>query len=78
MLAAPQHRHRPALEIMVAENSDNQTVISYNSTQCLAERHGAPDDLMKSPSVFESLAAATAQLSSPTSALQHSKSSSVL
>jgi uncharacterized protein (DUF302 family) len=60
MLAAPSIAIDLPLKILVAETSEGQTSISYNSTQFLAERHGISPELMKSLSVIEALAAAAA------------------
>jgi len=60
MLAAPSLAIDLPLKILVAEDMDGRTSVSYNSTQYLAERHGVSVDLLKSLSVIESLAAAAA------------------
>ena len=61
MLSAPSIAIDLPLKILVAQNASGQTVICYNSTQFLAERHGLSTDALKSLSVVEVLAGAAAQ-----------------
>ena len=60
MLAAPSIAIDLPLKILVAEDSAGKVWVSYNSTQFLAERHGAPPELMKNLAVIEALATAAA------------------
>ena len=61
MLAAPSAAIDLPLKILVAEDSQGKTWISYNSAESLKERHGLPQNLMPNFAVIESLAAMAAQ-----------------
>ena len=60
MLAAPSIAIDLPLKILVAEDEAGKVLVSYNSAQYLAERHGVPAELMKNLAVIETLAAAAA------------------
>lgn len=60
MLAAPSIAIDLPLKILIAEDSAGQTIISYNSANFLAERHGLSPDQLKSLAVIDGLAAAAA------------------
>ncbi len=60
MLAAPSIAIDLPLKILVAEDEAGKVLVSYNSAQYLAERHGVPTELMKNLAVIETLAAAAA------------------
>lgn len=56
MLAAPSIAIDLPLKILVAEDGPGKVLVSYNSAQHLAERHGVPAELMKNLAVIETLA----------------------
>ncbi|MBS1803269.1 MAG: DUF302 domain-containing protein [Acidobacteria bacterium] len=60
MLAAPSIAIDLPLKMLIAEGSTGQTIISYNSSDFLAERHSLSPDQLKSLAVIDSLAAAAA------------------
>ncbi len=60
MLAASSIAIDLPLKILVAEDEAGKVLVSYNSAQYLAERHGVPAELMKNLAVIETLAAAAA------------------
>jgi uncharacterized protein (DUF302 family) len=60
MLAAPSIAIDLPLKILVAEDGTGKVLVSYNSAQFLAERHGVPAELMKNLAVIEVLANAAA------------------
>jgi uncharacterized protein (DUF302 family) len=47
MLASPTLALDFPLKILVAEDEDGKTWVSYNSLQYLKERHGIPDNLLQ-------------------------------
>jgi uncharacterized protein (DUF302 family) len=61
MLAAPSIAIDLPLKILVWEDSQGKTWISYNSPKYLQERHGVPQELMQSIAVVEMLAAKAAE-----------------
>ena len=61
MLAAPSIAIDLPLKILVWENSQGQTRISYNSPAYLGERHGVPHELLQALAVVEALAAKAAE-----------------
>jgi len=61
MLAAPSAAIDLPLKILVAEDSQGQVWISYNSGDYLRERHGLPQSLMPNIAVVETLAAAASE-----------------
>jgi uncharacterized protein (DUF302 family) len=61
MLAAPSIAIDLPLKILVWQDSQGKTQISYNSPEYLKERHGLPQDLLANIAVVETLAAAAAQ-----------------
>lgn len=60
MLAAPSIALDLPLKILVAEDANGNVSISYNSPQCLQNRHAIPPDLLKNIAVIEALASAAA------------------
>jgi uncharacterized protein (DUF302 family) len=58
MLAAPSVAIDLPLKILIAEDSQGQVWISYNSAEYLKERHGLPQDLLQNIAVVQTLAAA--------------------
>jgi uncharacterized protein (DUF302 family) len=60
MLAAPSIAIDLPLKILVAEDGTGKVLVSYNSAQFLAERHGVPAELMKNLAMIEVLANAAA------------------
>jgi len=60
MLAAPSIAIDLPLKILLSEDDAGKVWISYNSAQFLAERHGAPAELMSVLAAVEGLAAAVA------------------
>jgi uncharacterized protein (DUF302 family) len=61
MLAAPSIAIDLPLKILVAEDSQGQVWISYNSAEYLKERHGLPQDLLQNIAVVQTLAAAAGE-----------------
>src|SRR5579884_4515661 len=61
MLAAPSSAIDLPLKILVREDADGRTRISYNSPQYLAARHGIPAELLSNIAVVETLAAKAAE-----------------
>jgi uncharacterized protein (DUF302 family) len=61
MLAAPSIAIDVPLKILVAEDSQGQVWISYNSAEYLKERHGLPQDLLQNIAVVQTLAAAAGE-----------------
>jgi uncharacterized protein (DUF302 family) len=61
MLAAPSIAIDLPLKILVWEDNQGKTWISYNSPKYLQERHGVPQELMQSLEVVEALAAKAAE-----------------
>lgn len=61
MLAAPGVALDLPLKILVAEDADGKTWLSYNSPAYLRERHGFPQELSQNIAVVASLAAESAK-----------------
>jgi uncharacterized protein (DUF302 family) len=61
MLASPSAALDLPLKILVAEDSQGQVWISYNSGEYLKERHGFPESLMSNIAVVQTLAAAAGE-----------------
>jgi uncharacterized protein (DUF302 family) len=57
MLAAPSIALDLPLKILVWEDSDGKSWVSYNSPEYLRERHNLPAELLKNIAVVETLAA---------------------
>jgi uncharacterized protein (DUF302 family) len=58
MLASPSAAIDLPLKILVAEDSQGQVWISYNSAEYLKERHGLPENLLPNIAVVQTIAAA--------------------
>jgi uncharacterized protein (DUF302 family) len=56
MQAAPSIAIDLPLKILVAEDDKGKVLISYNSPEYLAERHGLPSDLLQNIAVVKTLA----------------------
>jgi uncharacterized protein (DUF302 family) len=61
MLASPSIALDLPLKILVWEDADNMTWISYNAPDYLRDRHGVPQELMQNIAVIETLAAKAAE-----------------
>jgi uncharacterized protein (DUF302 family) len=61
MLASPSIALDLPMKILVSEDAEGYALLSYNSAQFLAERHGVPPDLMKNLAAIEGIAAEAAQ-----------------
>lgn len=61
MLAAPSIAIDLPLKILVWQDADGKTRISYNAPEYLRDRHNVPADLMQNISVVEALAAKAAE-----------------
>jgi uncharacterized protein (DUF302 family) len=61
MLAAPSIAIDLPLKILVWEDAQGKTWVSYNSPDYLRERHGLPQDLLQNITVIETLAAKAAE-----------------
>ena len=61
MLASPSAAIDLPLKILVAEDSEGNVWISYNSVDYLKERHGLPQNLLPNIAVVETLATAAGQ-----------------
>jgi uncharacterized protein (DUF302 family) len=61
MLAAPSIAIDLPLKILVAEDGEGKTWLSYNSPDFLKERHGLPNDLLANIAVVETLVAKAAE-----------------
>jgi uncharacterized protein (DUF302 family) len=57
MLAQPSVAIDLPMKILVWEDGDGHTWMSYNSPAYLKQRHGLPDELLNSVAVVETLAA---------------------
>jgi uncharacterized protein (DUF302 family) len=57
MLAAPSVAIDLPLKILISQDSEGTTWISYNSPAYLQQRHGFPQDLLQNIAVIETLAA---------------------
>lgn len=60
MLASPSIAIDLPLKILVWQDPNGKSWVSYNSPQFLRDRHGIPDDLLKNIAVVEALATAAA------------------
>jgi uncharacterized protein (DUF302 family) len=60
MMAAPSLAIDLPLKILVAEDAEGKTVLSYNSPAYLKERHKIPEELLKNIAGVESIAASVA------------------
>jgi uncharacterized protein (DUF302 family) len=60
MLAAPSLAIDLPLKILVSEDAEGKTVLSYNSPAYLKERHKIPKELLKNIAGVESIAASVA------------------
>ena len=60
MLAAPSIAIDLPLKILISEDRDGNTWVSYNSLEYLRERHGLPQELLQNIAVIETLASAMA------------------
>jgi uncharacterized protein (DUF302 family) len=61
MIAAPSSAIDLPLKLLVWEDAERRTWISYNSLQYLQERHGLPRELLSNLAVIETLAAQAAE-----------------
>jgi uncharacterized protein (DUF302 family) len=61
MLASPSIALDLPMKILVSEDAEGYALLSYNSAQFLAERHGVPPELMKNLAAIEGIAAEAAQ-----------------
>ena len=61
MLAAPSIAIDLPLKILIWEDSDGKTWVSYNSPEYLQQRHGLPQELLRSLAVVEVRAAAAGE-----------------
>jgi uncharacterized protein (DUF302 family) len=57
MLAAPGIAIDLPLKILVSEDDQGKVLVSYNSPEYLAERHGLPQNLVQNIAFVETLAA---------------------
>jgi len=57
MLAAPTAAIDLPLKILIWEDAQGNTWLSYNSSEYLKQRHGLPQDLLQNIAVVETLAA---------------------
>ena len=60
MIAAPSSAIDLPLKILVSEDAQGKTWISYNSPEYLRERHGLPPNLLPNIAVIEALVAQAA------------------
>ena len=56
MLASPSSAIDLPLKILVWEDAQGKTWLSYNSPEYLRERHGLPQELMQNIAIIETLA----------------------
>jgi uncharacterized protein (DUF302 family) len=61
MLAAPSIAIDLPLKILVWEDADGKTWVSYNAPEYLRQRHNVPEDLMQNLAVVATLAAKAAE-----------------
>ena len=61
MLASPSCAIDLPLKILVRQDDQGKTWVSYNSAEFLKNRHKIPDDLLKNIAVVETLASSTAE-----------------
>ncbi|HTU42142.1 MAG TPA: DUF302 domain-containing protein [Candidatus Aquilonibacter sp.] len=57
MLAAPTLAIDLPLKVLVAEDKNGKTQVTYNSPEYLRQRHGVPQDLIKNISIVGALVA---------------------
>jgi uncharacterized protein (DUF302 family) len=62
MLSAPSIAIDLPLKILVWEDGDGKTWVSYNAPEYLRERHSVPAELMQNLAVVEALAAKAAEV----------------
>ena len=60
MLAAPSSAIDLPLKILIAEDSEGRVLVSYNSAEYVAERHGVPAELAQNLAAVKLLAEAAA------------------
>lgn len=60
MLAAPSSAIDLPLKILIAEDSEGRVVVSWNSPEFLADRHGIPPELAQNLAAVKMLAEAAA------------------
>ncbi len=58
MVASPNSAIDLPLKLLIREDINGRVWVSYNTPEYIAQRHSLPDDLVKSLSIVESLAAA--------------------
>ncbi len=56
MLAAPSIAIDLPLKILIWEDSKGKVWVSYNSPDCIKERHGLPQELLQNIAIIETLA----------------------
>jgi uncharacterized protein (DUF302 family) len=61
MLASPSLAVDLPLKVLVAEDSEGRTTVSYNDPAYLRDRHSIPDDLLKNIAGVEAIAASAAK-----------------
>jgi uncharacterized protein (DUF302 family) len=61
MLASPSIAIDLPLKLLVAEDAQGKTSISYNSTEYLKQRHGLPENLLPNIAVIQALAEKAAE-----------------
>jgi uncharacterized protein (DUF302 family) len=61
MLASPSIALDLPLKILVAEDAQGKTTVSYNSSEYLKERYGLPENLLPNIAVIETLAEKAAE-----------------
>jgi uncharacterized protein (DUF302 family) len=61
MPAAPSIAIDLPLKILISEDREGKTWVSYNSLEFLQQRHGLPQDLLQNIAVVETLAALIAE-----------------
>ncbi len=61
MLASPSVAIDLPLKLLVAEDANGRSSISYNSPKYLQERHKLPDELIKNIAIIEALATEAAE-----------------
>lgn len=61
MLAAPSSAIDLPLKILIRENAEGKVLVSYNSTEYLAQRHGIPAELAQNLAAVKTLAEKAAE-----------------
>ncbi len=61
MVAAPSIAIDLPLKVLIHEDADGTTWLSYNSAAYLGDRHGVPSDLLRNIAVVDALVAAAAR-----------------